>query len=263
MSVDVPRALQKVSYERAALTYLLSLPPEHFMEGIPQASQREITLESLALLRLRRPEVRVFNELLVQYPRRGRHKLGQVVPDNMVVLTTEPIEAETCYNVSLEPAPPFWVLEYISPSNMRKDYIDSFKKYERELKVPYYLMFYPDRGALTLHRHNNRKYVVVKPNKKGRCPIPKLELEVGLLDGWVRYWHQGELLPLPADLQRELDATRLQAEAARQQAEAARQQAEAARQLAEQEKLRADELQQRLEAAERELAKLRARRGQS
>jgi len=54
-------------------------------------------------------------------------------------------------------------------------------------------------------------------------------------------WHKGELLPLLADLQRELDEARRQAE---------------------EEKRRADALQQRLGAAERELAELRARLGQ-
>jgi Uma2 family endonuclease len=241
MATHLPRAIQELAYEREAQAYLRSLPPEHFMEATAQATQRKITLESLDLVTARRPEVRVFNELLVQYPRRGRRKLGQVVPDNMVVLTTEPIRAGSSYNVPLEPAPPFWVLEYVSKGHERKDYEDSFRKYERELKVPYYLIFYPDTQDLTLYRHNRRKYVSVKPNQHGRYPIAQLDLEMGLHDGWVRYWYEGELLPLPADLQRELDQARRQAAA---------------------EKQRADELQQRLEEAERQLAELRARLGQ-
>jgi hypothetical protein len=81
-----PRASIAASYEEAAQAYLHSLPPEHFMEAIGQAKQREITLESLALLKTRRADVQVFNELLVQYPVPGQRKPGQVVPDNMVVL---------------------------------------------------------------------------------------------------------------------------------------------------------------------------------
>jgi Uma2 family endonuclease len=46
--------------------------------------------------------------------------------------------------VPLAPAPPFWVLEYVSKDSERKDYTDRFRKYERELKVPYYLVFYPE-----------------------------------------------------------------------------------------------------------------------
>jgi hypothetical protein len=164
--------------------------------------------------------------------------------------------------VPLEAARPFWVLEYVSRSNERKDYEDSFRKYERGLKVPYYLVFYPDEGELTLFRHNKRKYVTVRPNEHERYAIPDLELELALLGGWVRYWYQGELLPLPADLQRQLDEARRQAEEAQRQAEEARGQAEEARQQAVEAKRRADELQQRLEAAERELARLRSRAGE-
>ena len=230
MSPDLPRVLQELAYEREAQAYLKRLPPEHFMEATPQAARRKITLESFDLLHAHRPDVQLFNELLVQYPRR-RRPLGQVVPDNMVVLTTEAVRASTSYNVALEPAPPFWMLEYVSKNSERKDYEDSFKKYKHELKVPYYLMFYPDNQEMTLYRHNGHRYVSVKPDEHGRCALPELELAMGILDGWVRYWFRGELLPLPADLQRSLD--------------------QALR--------RADDLQRKLEAAECELAELRRR----
>jgi hypothetical protein len=101
-------------HDRAAEDYLRRLPLEHFMEALPQSSQRRITLESLDLLRARRPEVQVFNEMLIEYFFKGR--LRRVVSDNLV----------------------------------------------------------------------------------------RLSLEVGLLDGWVRFWHRGELLPLPADLEKDL-----------------------------------------------------------
>src|SRR5262249_830836 len=54
-------------------------------------------------------------------------------------------------------------------------------------------------------KRRGRKFVSVKPNRQGRYAIPELELEVAILDGWVRYWFRGRLPPLPADLQRELD----------------------------------------------------------
>ena len=205
MSPHLPRPLQRIAYEEYAEEYLRSLPLEHFMEATAQATQRAITLTSLALLTARRPDVHVFNELLVQYPRRGQRRPGQVVPDNMVVVSDQPIRASSSFNTPLESAKPFWMLEYVSKYNKRKDYEDSFRKYERDLKVPYYLVFYPDAQELTLFRHNKRKYVTMKPNAEGRYPIPELDLEVGLLDGWVRFWYQGELLPLPADLQHNLD----------------------------------------------------------
>jgi Uma2 family endonuclease len=244
MASQRPRALIAVAYEEAAQEYLRNLPPEHFMEATAQARQREITLESLALVKARRSDVHVLNELLLQYPLPDQRKPGQVVPDNMVVLSEAPIRAGTSYNVPLEPVGPFWVLEYVSKNNKRKDYDDNFDKYEQQLKVPYYLIYYPDDQELTLYHHSGRKYSSVKPNARGRYTIRELELEVGLLDGWVRYWYQGELLPLPADLQRALDA---------------------ANHRAAEEKKRADQLQQRLkeeqearQAAEREVAQLRA-----
>jgi Uma2 family endonuclease len=253
-----PRALLAVTYEEWAQTYLRNLPPEHFMEAIGQATQREITLESLSLVKAHRPEVHVFNELLVQYPLPRQRKPGQVVPDNMVVLCEQPIQAQSSYNLPLEPARPFWMLEYVSPHNKRKDYEDNFDKYEKELKVPYYLLFYPDHQELTLYHHTGRKYVPVKPNAQGRYPIPELDLEVGLLNDWVRFWYEGHLLPLPAELQRDLDLAREQAAEEKRRADQERQRAEEEKRRAEEERQRAEELQRRLEAAERELSQLRA-----
>jgi Uma2 family endonuclease len=244
MATELPRALLEVRYYAAAQEYLRKLPLEHFMEATPQATQRKITLESLDLVHARRPDVQVFNELLVQYPLPRRKRPGQVVPDNMVVVHTEPIKAEGSYDVPLQPVGPLWVLEYVSKNNRRKDYDDNMRKYEHELKVPYYLLFVPDEQELTLYHHTGARYVSVMPNEQGRYVITELELEMGLRDGWVRYWYQGELLPLPADLQRSLDEARKQLAEMTHRAEAADRRAEA-------------EQQARL-AAERELAQLRA-----
>src|SRR5687768_14547974 len=123
MPTETPRILLELSYYQAAQDYLRKLPPEHFMEATPQATQREITLESLALVRAQRTDVQGFNELLVQYPLprpRGKRKIGQVVPDNMVVLHNQPIKAEGSYDVPLQPVGPFLVLEYVSKNNQRK-----------------------------------------------------------------------------------------------------------------------------------------------
>jgi Uma2 family endonuclease len=254
VATEIPRALLALKYEEAARAYLRSLPLEHFMEATAQATQRKITLESLDLLQARRPDVHVFNELLVQYSRPRGGPLGQVVPDNLVVLSEKPIRAQSSFNVPLEPAGPFWTLEYVSPSNPRKDYDDSFRKYERELRVPYCLVFHPDAQEVTLYRHNGRRYVSVKPNEQDRLALPELDLEVALLDGWVRFWYKGRLLPLPAELQREATVAKRRAAAAKRSAAA--------------ERRRADELQRHPEeeraarrAAEEELARLRAQRG--
>jgi Uma2 family endonuclease len=254
----MPKPTTEIDYEAAARAYMRGLPLEHFMEAVPQATQRKITLESLDLLAARRPDVHVFNELLVQYPRPGRRKLGQVVPDNMVVLADQPIRPEGSFDVARQPVRPFWVLEYVSKSNPRKDYEDSFDKYEQDLKVPYYLVFYPDNQEVTLYRHTGKKYTAVKPNKHERYAIPQLDLEVGLLAGWLRYWHQGQLLPLPADLQRALDEARHRADEEMRRADEEKRRADEEKHRADEEKHRADELQRRLEAAERELGQYRA-----
>ena len=210
MPTQKPRSLLRIEYEESAEAYLRGLPLEHFMEATAQGKQREITLESLVLVKARRSDVHVFNELLVQYPRRGKPTIGKVVPDNMVVVWPEPIQAKGSYDLPFQPVGPSWMLEYVSKHNKRKDYEDNMHKYEKELKVPYYLLFYPDAGEMTLYRLRGRTYRSVPPNEQGRHAIEPLELEVALLDDWVRFWYKGELLPLPADLQRDLDETKRQ-----------------------------------------------------
>ena len=216
MPTELPRVLVEMSYESAARDYLRRLPLEHFMEATPQATQREITLESLALVKTQRPDVQVFNELLVQYPLPRRKRPGQVVPDNMVVVHPEPIKVEGSYNLPLQPVGPFWVLEYVSKNSERKDYTENMNKYEHDLKVSYYLMFMPESQDLTLYHHNGEKYVSVPPNGQGRYEIPELELEMGLHGGWMRYWFRDALLPLPAEMQEELQKERRERENERQ-----------------------------------------------
>jgi Uma2 family endonuclease len=235
-----------MKYEEAAEAYLKSLPPEHFMEATAQATQRRIVLASIELVHARRPEVQLFNELLVQYTRGRNGEIRQVVPDNMVVVCAEPIDANGSYDVPLQPAAPFWMLEYVSKNNKRKDYEDSYQKYERELKVPYYLMFFPEGPDFTLYRHTGRKYVSVKANNHGRCEIRELELELAILDGWVRFWYEGDLLPLPADLQRDLDKARRELKKARRQAKRAEERADQAVQQADRERQQKEKLLKQL-----------------
>jgi hypothetical protein len=142
-------------------------------------------------------------------------------------------------------------MDYVSKKNKRKDNEESFDKYETELKVPYYSMFTPDDQELVLYKHNGKRYVAVPPNEHGRFPIPELELEIGLLDGWMRFWFRGELLPLPADLHRSL-------EEARQRALQEKQRADTATTRAEQEKQRADTAVERAQQLEQQLEQLRA-----
>jgi Uma2 family endonuclease len=236
-------------YERAADEYCASLPLEHFMEATPQSTQRKITVESLDLVTARRPDVQVFNELLVQYPLNDH--VGQVVPDNMVVVCDTPIIAAGSFNLPFEPANPMWVLEYVSPNSKRKDYKENFQKYEQDLKVPYHLLFYPETQDLRLHHHNGMKYELLAPNANGRLAIPELEIEVALHDGWVRFWFQGELLPLPADLQDQVDKLGEQIDKLERQIEKEQGRSHRLKQQAEREKRRTQE-------AEAEIRQLRA-----
>jgi Uma2 family endonuclease len=176
MASKLPSILLKLNYQKAAEEYLHNLPLTHFMEATAQATQRKITWDSLDLVHSRRPDVQVFNELLVQYPIRGEEQPGKVVPDNMVVLCSEPIKAETSYDLPFQPVGPFWVFEYVSQGSRRKDYDTSFHKYER-LKIPYYLLFYPDNQELTLFRYGSRKYVSVKPDARVRTLQQRAEAE--------------------------------------------------------------------------------------
>jgi Uma2 family endonuclease len=250
MPTELPRPLLRFTYEEAAQQYLRSLPLEHFMEATAQATQREITVESLALVKAQRRDLHYFNELLVQYPFGRTQKIRQVVPDNMVVKWDGSIDAVSSYNIPLQPVGPLWVMEYVSNSNKRKDYGESFLKYERELKVPYYLLFYPDNQELTLFRLKGKRYVSVRANASGRHPVPDLEMEVAIQESWVRYWYQGRLLLLPAEMEQELVQARRQLSEAREKVQQANEQTRLAH---EQVQLARDEVQQAREQAEREL----------
>jgi Uma2 family endonuclease len=221
-----PKLLEYLDAEADA--YLESLPLSHFMEATTQATQRKITLESFDLIHAVRRDVQCFNELLIQYPRGKRKKLGKVVPDNFVLVYKEPIEAIKSFNTQVQPVGPLLVLEYVSKQNKRKDYEDNFEQYEKELKIPYYLLFYPDNEEMTLFKLGAKGYTAVPPNEAARVAVPELELEAALLGNWVRFWFRGELLPLPGELLRQLTATRDQLGAERIARQAAEQRATAA-----------------------------------
>ena len=240
-----PNTMTRYRYAAAAARYADSLTWENLMEAPAQGTQRKITLASLELVHAARPEVQVFNELLIQYPM-PKDEIGQVVPDNTVVVHDRPLELNGSFDVTFQPVGPFWVLEYVSKKNRRKDYDLNMKKYAY-LKVPYYLTFYPDDEELSLFHlpPRGRRYKTVLPNERGRLAIPKLEIEVAILDGWARYWFKGELLPLPAELLRDLIEERRQHDATRRQLDTTRRALE-------------DERRAR-QALEVELARLRAK----
>lgn len=224
------RRILELTYDRAADEYLHSLPLEHFMESTDQSTQREITLESLALVRAVRPDFQVFSELLIQYllPHSTRQRPERVVPDNMVVIWPDPIDKLKGFHLELQPVGPTLVMEYVSEDNRRKDYEDNLRRYRDDLHVPYYLLFEPAKQVLIVYRLVNGNYEKTVPNEAGRLAIPDLELEVGLVGGWVRYWHRGSLLPLPGELLQIVRAKDDQLDAALEQIHENRQRALAA-----------------------------------
>jgi hypothetical protein len=249
VSSGTPPRWRVEDYELAAQQYMGNLQPCIFVDDTAKTTQRIITLASFALLKCWLDTLQDFNELLVQYFVNGR--LRRLVPDNCFRLSKKPLLANSTFAADLEEDKLFMVLEYVSAHSLRKDYWGSFRKYERELKVPYCLMFYPERQDLRLHHHTGKGYERVTANAAGRYPVPELELEVGLLGGWVRYWFRGQLLKLPADLQQQIDETTQRLQQAEKRAEQERQRAEQERQRAEQER-------QQREAAEAEVARLKA-----
>lgn len=251
MAVESPSTIPMTDeqlYAQAASAYCASLPLEHFMESTGQSTQRKITLESFDLICAVRPDVHIFSELLVQYG--PVTAIMRVVPDNMVLIHDGEVEAQGSYDISLQVARPFFVLEYVSRSNARKDYVDNMHRYERDLRVPYYTTFEPGSQLLKLFhlevgkKGKGERYVCVNPNAAGRLEVPELELEFAILDDWVRFWFRGKLQPLPAELMDQLKATEVELATANRRADA--------------EQHRRTQAEQRADAMEIELAQFKA-----
>ena len=185
-------------YQKAREQYARTLPSQH--ETVRQAKQRQIMLCSLDLLQSRRKDVQHFNELLVQYPLLDQDEMGQVIPDNMVIIHHDAVGAIESYDLPFHPARPFWVIDYVSRLNHRKDYDDNSRRYEKDLKVPFYMRIDVDHQQMNLYRHNGGSYVAVAPNEQGRYAVEDIEVEVAIAGDVVRYWHRGALLRLPAEL---------------------------------------------------------------
>ena len=189
-------------YERDAIAYLDSLPLEHFMESERHSMQRQITLAALDVVAKERADVHLYNEMLIQYPLDEPPYFGRVCPDNMVVIYDGPLEADMSYVVEHLPVPPVLVIEYASKKSADKDYEVNYLKYERELVVLYYLLYDLNDEDFTLFKLHPRtmEYVPVKADRRGRCAIPELELELVLHDSWLRYLFRGEFMEMTGDL---------------------------------------------------------------
>jgi hypothetical protein len=196
---------QKYRYSAAAYWYV----ERHCHDDIQPETviQRDITRWSFEVIRGVRSDVQPFTNMLIQFPQAHAGEPGQVAPDNAVIVHSLHVRIGVSFDTPFQPVRPLIVMGY-SPEGIGNKEGANRAKYEQELKVPYYLLFYPDADEFTLFKLGETGYSAVHPNANGRCPIPELELEVGLHGKWMRYWFRGELLPLPGELLQERDAER-------------------------------------------------------
>lgn len=221
-------------------------------------------------------------------------------PDVFVVLGVSPHERKS-WVVWQEGKGPDLVIELVSESSHRVDKVEKKQIYQDRLRVAEYFWFDPwapeDFAGFTLV---DGRYRPIMPTAPGQIPSPLLDLSLGWWDGsfrtvetrWLRWWDaDGNLLPTHTEIaQAEAAAEKANAEAERTNALAERANAEAEREkaeieranaLAEREKAEAQRTMaeaaraeadaahrrlvdetQRAEAAETELALLRAKLGE-
>ena len=170
-------------------------------------------------------------ELTVHYP-------GEpyFIPDLLVVRDVDP-RPRRKWVVSAEGKGLDWVLEVHVAGDRTKDVVKNVKRYAA-LGIPEYFIFDREHAALLGHRlaaPGARVYAPIVP-KDGRCRSEVLGMELGVVDGLLRAWVDGETL-LPGKLLFYLKAVAKQsaqrAEAeARRRSEVERREVDLERQLA-------------------------------
>ena len=149
---------------------------------------------------------------------------------------------------------PTIVLEFASGTGAEERDLTPFKGkfwvYERVMRVPYYGIYEILTGKLEVYQLINGNYQKMQPNDRGHYPIDPMQVEIGLWHGtyqhqemlWLRWWDlDGNLLLI-----------------GQEQVAIERHRTEQEHQRAEQECLRAEQECLRADAAEQELAELRA-----
>lgn len=194
-------------------------------------------------------------------------------PDWLYIPQGNPVPAgviRRSYTPNLEGAPVAIVMEFLSETDTEEYSLrptfpyGKLFFYERILQVPTYVIFDPADAFLEVRQLQNGQYTLIAPDANGRFWIPEIQLFLGSWWGerlgttghWLRWWDVSENLLLWSFEQAEQERQR--AEQERLRAEQERQRAEQERQRAEQESQRAEQERLRAEAAEQELARLRA-----
>ncbi len=171
---------------------------------------------------------------------------------------------------------PDLIVELLSPSTAAYDRGGKKRLYEQTFKTSEYFLYPPEGLALEGWRLLDNSYQPIARSVKGRLWSRELEVELGVwhgehdgkTDDWLRLFHpDGRLVPTEAERERQRaeEAEQRVAEERhhvaeeRQRAEEAEQRVAEERQRLEEERQRAEEERQRADAAEAEIARLRAR----
>lgn len=140
---------------------------------------------------------------------------------------------------------PELIIELLSASTASVDRGEKKLLYQNTFRTPEYFWFSPENGEFAGFRHDGRVYQPIPLDSEGCRESQVLDLRLGPVEGWLRYFDGDRLLPTPAEA----------AQFEREQAASEREQAERERERAESERERADTEHQRAELL---AAKLRA-----
>ena len=143
----------------------------------------------------------------------------------------EVLRERKSYTPNLEGDIPSVVMEFVSNSE-GEEYSSKQTHppgkwffYEQIIKVPIYIIFYPDGGLLEFYKLENGHYQLKLPDENGRHWIDSMGLFLGAWQGtkesrtgyWLRWWDEaGNLLPWAVE---KVEIERQRAEQERQQKE--------------------------------------------
>jgi Uma2 family endonuclease len=153
------------------------------------------------------------------------------------------------------------IIELLSPTTAKGDLTEKKEIYEQIFRTRNYYCYDPVKCSLLGWEMRNSHYIELQPNERGHLASTKLGLWLGPWEGvyqtrlavWLRFFDaEGNLVLIQSEEER------LQAEKEKRRAEQQKLLAEQEKQRAEQEKARAEQERQRADAAEAELARLRA-----
>jgi Uma2 family endonuclease len=253
--------------QRQAVLATLEPMPQH--EAMPPESDAHIDawMDAADALgnwfRAKRRRAYIGRGITVYYPERVRF-----APDLFVVLDAEPGPRRT-WVVNREGRTLDFALEVHAHGDKKKDTDRNVTRYA-ELGIPEYVIYDAERRTITGYRlaPGARSYTPVL-SQLGRWQSAVLGLSLGVRDGRLRFFDELHVIPFERERHEELEkalreierraeaeAERAAAEAERAAAEAERAAAEAERAAAEAERAAAEA--RRADAAEAEIARLRA-----